>query len=294
MSDNNLERLILGTANFGGGYGLANSNTQFSNEQISEILSTAYLLGINRLDTAMAYGDAESAIGRFDSGCFKCITKVSLVNAESGNFGSKLISMVTNSLIRIGTHQIYGLLLHFPPQLFRSEGREIYDGLLRLKSEGIVKKIGCSVYEIDELDLIINNYDIDMVQLPFNILDQRFEESGWINELSSRGIEIHVRSVFLQGLLLMSPEIQPTWIKGHNQALIEWHDYLQEVEVDPVEVCMKYVLKNEAISGVVVGVDSANQVAELVKVCRSADFEINFKPSEIDKHLVDPRLWKKN
>ena len=288
------QTLILGTANFAGGYGLAKSSKQILKEQISQILSTASHLGINRLDTAMAYGDAESAIGRFESEGFKCITKVSMVSAESGYFGAKLNSMVNNSLMRLCTNQIYGLLLHLPSQLFRSEGKEIYDGLLKLKSEGKVTKIGCSVYEIDELELIINNYDIDIVQIPFNILDRRFDESGWINELSNRGIEIHVRSVFLQGLLLMSPEERPFWIRGHDRALIEWHNYLQEAKGDPVEICMKYVLKNDAISGVVVGVDSAQQVANLVEICRNEDIEINFSPSEADKYLVDPRLWKKN
>ena len=294
MSDNYSERLIVGTANFAGGYGLTNSKKQFSNEQISEILSSAYLLGINRIDTAMAYGDVESTLGRFELARFRCITKVSVVNAEPGYFGAKLNSMVNNSLMRLCTNQIYGLLLHLPSQLFRSEGKEIYDGLLKLKSEGKVNKIGCSVYEIDELELIINNYDIDIVQIPFNILDRRFDESGWINELSNRGIEIHVRSVFLQGLLLMSPEERPFWIRGHDRALIEWHNYLQEAKGDPVEICMKYVLKNDAISGVVVGVDSAQQVANLVEICRNEDIEINFSPSEADKYLVDPRLWKKN
>jgi aryl-alcohol dehydrogenase-like predicted oxidoreductase len=242
----------------------------------------------------MAYGDAESVIGRFGSKSFQIITKVSKIDAEPGCFGSNLDSMVSRSLMHLGTNEIYGLLLHFPSQLFRSEGKEIYNGLLRLKSEGKVKKIGCSVYEIDELEQIINNFDIDIVQLPFNILDRRFDESGWIDELSSRGIEIHVRSIFLQGLLLMLPEKRPSWIRGHERALIEWHDYLQSVEGDPVEVCLKYVLKNRAISGVVVGVETVKQVANLVEICRNEDIEINFSPSEVDKYLVDPRLWKKN
>ena len=92
----------------------------------------------------------------------------------------------------------------------------------------------------------------------------------------------------------MLPEKQPSWIRGHERALIEWHNYLQVVEGDPVEVCLKYVLKNQAISGVVVGVESVKQVANLVEICRSEDIEINFSPSEVDKYLVDPRLWKKN
>jgi aryl-alcohol dehydrogenase-like predicted oxidoreductase len=294
MNDNNSERLIIGTANFAGDYGLANSNKQFSIEQISDILSSAYHLGINRLDTAMAYGDAESAIGRCDSGRFQIITKVSRVDAEPRCFGSNLDSMVSKSLMHLGTNQIYGLLLHLPSQLFYSEGVEIYDGLLQLKSKRKVKKIGCSVYDIQELEQIINNYEIDIVQIPHNILDQRFEESGWINELSSRGIEIHIRSVFLQGLLLMSPNKQPSWLSGHDQALIEWHDYLQEIQGDPVEVCLKHALTNKAISGVVVGVDSAEQIASLVKFCDGEDTQVTFKPSEVDNFLVDPRLWKKN
>jgi aryl-alcohol dehydrogenase-like predicted oxidoreductase len=288
------ERLILGTANFAGGYGLGNPYKQFPHENVNEILNTASLLGVNRLDTAMAYGDAESAIGRCDSGRFQIITKVSKVDAEPGCFGSNLDSMVSKSLMHLGTHQIYGLLLHLPSQLFCSEGGEIYDGLLQLKSRRKVEKIGCSVYEIQELEQIINTYDVDIVQLPYNILDQRFEESGWIDELSSRGIEIHIRSVFLQGLLLMSPHKQPSWLSGHDQALIEWNDYLQEIQGDPVEVCLKHVLKNKAISGIVVGVDSAEQIARLVKICDGKDTQVTFKPSEVDKFLVDPRLWKKN
>ena len=135
------EKLILGTANFAVGYGLGGSDKQMSIAEISRILHTASLLGINRLDTAMAYGDAELTVGQIAPKSFRTITKVSRIEADPGEFGSKLNSMVSKSLLRLRSDQIYGLLIHQPSQLFCREGGEIYDGLLRLKAEGKVEKI---------------------------------------------------------------------------------------------------------------------------------------------------------
>jgi aryl-alcohol dehydrogenase-like predicted oxidoreductase len=276
-------RLILGTANFLLGYGLLKSDVYARGGFIESILSTALRLGINRIDTAQTYGEAELIIGQIAPRLFHTITKIPKIEASSGYFGSEINVMVNDSMTRLNSDEIYGLLLHFPSQLLATEGREIYDELLRLKSEGKVKKIGCSVYDIQELESIIELYDIDLVQLPLNVFD----------ELSNKGIEIHVRSVFLQGLLLMSPNSRPSWLNGHDTALIEWQDYLQETKLDPVEVCLNYVLKNQLISGVVVGVDAADQVVKLVDICHSKNSYIGFKPSKIDNCLVDPRLWKK-
>ena len=132
------------------------------------------------------------------------------------------------------------------------------------------------------------------MQLPYNVIDRRFHNSGWINRLSMSGVEVHVRSVFLQGLLLMRTDQIPSWFGGHDQALIEWHDYLRETKSDPVEVCLNYVLDSKVISGVVVGVDSSEQIAKLVAISSGKSSPLTYQPSEVDQYLVDPRLWKRN
>ncbi|MFM6209012.1 aldo/keto reductase, partial [Planktothrix sp.] len=120
---------------------------------------------------------------------------------------------VDGILNRLQIFQLYGLLLHRPDQLLSSTGEELYQSLNLMKKQGLVKKIGISIYSPTELDALCKQFSFDLIQAPFNVLDRSLEKSGWLDQLKKLGVEIHGRSVFLQGLLLMNPLTRPAYFE---------------------------------------------------------------------------------
>jgi len=197
-----LQKIALGTVQFGIPYGINNHNGVLSFEEIEQILRTAASAGITLLDTAPVYGDAEEKIGRFSEGGFKVVTKLPARKNRHPYSKEWLYDSVRESIKRLNVKKIYGLLLHKPGDLLEKDGGIFFSDLQNLKQEGLVDKIGISIYEPSELVVLSDNYFFDIVQAPFNILDRRMIDSGWMDRLYKKGIELHVRSVFLQGLFI--------------------------------------------------------------------------------------------
>jgi aryl-alcohol dehydrogenase-like predicted oxidoreductase len=163
--------------------------------------------------------------------------------------------------------------------------------MLKLKKHNLTELIGCSVYEVEELERIQKSFDFDLYQIPYNSLDRRFSESGWIDRLTSRGIQVHARSVFLQGLLLMKREDKPDWLNGYSRGLDEWFDYVSISGQSALNLCLDFVFQNPNLTGVVVGVDTACQLEEIHNYLTSSRESFDFIPSEVSLLLCDPRLW---
>src|SRR3990167_4725202 len=197
-------KLALGTAQFGLDYGISNNSGKISEENAVALLSYAKYKGINTLDTAVAYGNSEQVLGNIGVDGWEIITKLPALPEERVDIEYWVERQLEGSLSRLGVNSVYGLLLHRPQQLFEPYGQKLISAIERLKRQGCVKKIGVSIYQPEELDLIYKVMDPDLVQSPLNILDRRLIDSGWLARLRALGVEVHVRSVFMQGLLLMS------------------------------------------------------------------------------------------
>ena len=180
------ERLALGTAQFGMPYGIANRTGQVSDAEAQDILQQARGAGIDTLDTAMAYGESEARLGALGVRAWQVVTKLPAVDDHCADVHGWVQQSLASSLERLRVDRLYALLLHRPAQLLGSRGDEIFRALTDVKSQGVVGKIGVSIYAPAELEQLWPCFRPDLVQAPFNVLDRRLSDSGWKIYVESR------------------------------------------------------------------------------------------------------------
>lgn len=284
-------KLALGTAQFGLNYGIYNNAGQVSSKEILKIIKLSQKFGIDTLDTAMLYGDSEFVLGNSGVEYWKIVTKLPAIPNELKSCNEWVFSKVTESIEKLKVKSLYGLLLHNPNQLLSDIGESLYSAISLMKSEKITRKIGISIYNIEELDILFEKYNFDIIQAPLNIINRDLIDSGWANKLKKLGVEIHVRSVFLQGLLLMPAYARPKKFDCWAEFWNEWDNWLRSVDLTPLQACLYYLNEFDFIDRVVVGVNSAHQLSEIINQSHGRlrgipDFK-NIK----DKRLINPVSW---
>lgn len=287
-----ISKLALGSANFGLDYGVANNSGRISESELADILSFAQEACIETIDTAQAYGDSESRIGALcDDTQFKCITKVG-TDVVNSTCDHNVTSSVKQSCRRLNQSQLYAVMLHRPEVLLGNQGREVVRELQMLKEQGIVSKVGVSIYSPEILTAISEIFKLDIIQVPFNIFDQQILSSGWSDKLKSDGVEIHTRSAFLQGLLLMQRSSLPEYFLKQWPAYFDaWYEFLSDEKADAREVALKFALHQDWIDRVVVGVDSVSQLKALVEIENGLG-QIDFPLLGCnDPNLINPSKW---
>jgi len=284
-------RLALGTAQFGLPYGIANQAGQVSREDVSSMLQLALTNGIDTLDTAIAYGESEAALGQADIQGFKLVTKLPALPDNCPHVITWVMEQVEASLTRLGASDVYGLLLHRPEQLLGANGKELYEALCTLKECGKVQKVGVSIYNPLELDELAGRYHFDLVQAPFNIIDSRLHRTGWLQRLKDQEVEIHTRSAFLQGLLLMPEEAVPLKFTQWSDLFKRWYTWLVEHHVSALQACLAFSLSFPEIDRVIVGVDSLNQLDQIIKASRMTLPDSLPDLSCSDDNLINPSRW---
>lgn len=246
-------RLALGTVQFGLDYGISNRAGEVADGELDSILALARRLKIDTLDTAQAYGNAEARLGSQQTADFNLVSKLA-----PGITAAEVVTAVEESLNRLARPTLDGLLLH------RSQDASpaLFERIKDLQQQGKVGKTGVSVYSPQELDLWLEQgYPLQLVQLPANLLDQRFLRSGWFDRLQEMGCEIHVRSLFLQGLLLMQPALLPDYFKtftGPLGRLDSAHPHLS-----PLDKALSLIAALPQVSRFVVGVCHAHELSAI-------------------------------
>ena len=284
-------RLALGGAQFGLDYGIANRTGRPSADETRQILDLARSRGMRLIDTAAVYGDSERRLGEKGLQGWQVVTKIPAVPGSVSDVGQWVNDSVETSLARLGIPSLYGLLLHRPQQLMGPMGASLYAALVRLKERRLATKIGVSIYDPSELDQLMPRFAFDMVQAPFNVLDRRLLDSSWLHRLPDRGVELHVRSVFLQGLLLMSPESRPPQFSSWDGLWRAWERWLQESGATALQACLNHVLSFGEIAAVVLGVESAVQLQGILS---AIERDLPRVPQELqcaDPRLIDPSRW---
>jgi aryl-alcohol dehydrogenase-like predicted oxidoreductase len=284
-------KLALGTVQFGLPYGIANQSGQVSREDAAAIIANARLGGIDTLDTAIAYGESEICLGKVGVHGFKVITKLPAIPDNIQDVDCWVTDQMHASLKRLNVASVYGVLLHRSDQLFGTKGAALIRSLKRLKYTGVVEKIGVSIYTPSELDRVIDVLLIDIVQAPFNLIDQRLYTSGWLQKLYDSGVEVHARSAFLQGLLLMQPQAIPEKFKYWEPLWGTWHNWLRVNRVSAVEACIAFLQSFPQITKIVVGVDNPEQLKQLI-MAANLDFRSEWPlMSSDDENLINPSCW---
>lgn len=281
-------KLALGTVQFGIKYGINNISGVPSDVELESILCMAKQAGIDQLDTAQGYGNAEDRLGKFSDYNFHIITKFKKLESPFP-FHEEL----RESLNKLNRESVYGYMAHDGDLLI--ENPNWWQGLQEAKSRGLVKKIGYSLYTINQLESLLDKQFIpDLIQFPFNILDQRF--APYIPELVSLGTEIHTRSVYLQGLLHMNPTRLSNKLMPLKSNLIKLQELAFEYNLSISELCLGFALNNPYISKVVIGVDNALQLSENIQTCQKISLSstvINelLSIEAIDLNLLNPTNW---
>ncbi len=284
-------RLALGTAQFGLPYGVANQVGQVRGAKAGSILDLAWSAGIDTLDTAIAYGESEQRLGDAGVGQWRVISKLPAVPEGCTGVANWVRESIQGSLQRLQIPRLYGLLLHCPEQLLGPQGVELHRTLVALREQGKVEKIGVSIYGPDELDALWPRYRLDLVQAPFNILDRRLATSGWLTRLHQAGAEVHVRSVFLQGLLLMDAVDRPAKFNRWQPLWGEWHRWLDGQALTPLQACLGFAYSQAEIDRVVVGVDSLKQLQEILVGVKGPAVEPPTVLMSGDLDLINPSRW---
>tara|TARA_R110002126_G_scaffold47512_10_gene133102 strand:- start:13283 stop:14197 length:915 start_codon:yes stop_codon:yes gene_type:complete len=261
-----LRRIGLGTAQFGLDYGITNRNGALSKDATAEILNRARTLGISLLDTAPAYGDSESVIGSLDpAGNFDIVTKLSPVAVESiGPADTDMMEReFDGSLKRLGRSRVAGVLVHHGRQLFAPGGEHLLALLNTLRDSGRAQKFGVSVYDGDEIDKVLERFTPDIIQVPISVADQRLIQSGHLEKLKNAGVEIHARSLFLQGTLLRDACDLPAFFATALPGFRNIKARARENGITSLQLCLAFAAHVPQLDRLIVGVSSVEEFAEI-------------------------------
>ena len=223
------------------------------------------------------------------------ITKIPKITDEIDKVDNWVTNSITKSLEVMKIPSFEAILIHNPKDVTGVNGRELISSLKRIKDKGLTRKIGISIYEKSDLEQALDIFQPDIIQCPLSILDNRMLQNNYLSKLSRLGIEIHVRSIFLQGLLVRGPKSIPDDFKKFKRFWAHWHLWLKSNKLQPVEACVRYVNSISEIDKIIVGVNSTLHMKEILNYYTKPPlYQVPSWNSVLKKELVDPRLWKKN
>ena len=284
-----MNRIVLGGAQLGLPYGILNGGETLSREEVARILDTAVDRGIDSIDTAIAYGQSESIIGETSQKRFNIISKLPPLPVDISNVSEWVHSQVQGSLSRLKCTSLDALLLHRPQDLIGAQGAELYAAIGSLMAEKMIHRFGVSIYSPDDLEGIIDTFEIHVVQAPLNVFDRRI--LGVTDKLSALNIEVHVRSVFLQGVLIASPQDRPHRFEPWSEHFALFDEWVRSSGVSAMACCMGFALQQPGIAKLVIGTTSAESLDEIMNSIPNSVLEVPTHLQSSVEQLIDPRFW---
>jgi aryl-alcohol dehydrogenase-like predicted oxidoreductase len=282
-----MNKIVLGTVQFGLDYGINNHDGKIVDSQVESILNLALDNEILNLDTAAAYGSSESIIGFFRQKN-KAFKSFQITTKFKYKKGITIGHHVKDSIEKLNIKKLDSVLFH--------SYQDYIDFDLKSKPNEI-KNIGVSLYTNEEIKEVINDSIIQSIQVPFNLLDNEFFRGSLLRKVKNKGIEVQVRSVFLQGLFFMKPESLPLNLKKLKSELKQLQNLAFENSISMSEMALGYVLSKSYIDKIVIGVDSVVQLKSNINASKTQlDVSIIRKIDSIitkDKNLLNPINWSK-
>jgi aryl-alcohol dehydrogenase-like predicted oxidoreductase len=284
-------RLIFGTASLANSYGISNPKNESDEGRTSELIATAQELGISNFDTAPVYGDAELLLGKYLKK--ESVTQIdSKISTADCNSLKSILYSIQLSLDKIQIDHLGVLYLHEEDALFQSNNPNLISDLQNLKELGYFRKLGTSIYSIDQLEKISVNFpQIDVFQVPENICDRRLRNSNLVQDLAAAGTEFVVRSIFLQGLLLMKPLEIHSRMSSAIPAIESLNKFASKEKRSLTDLCLAYAMNLQWSSGVIISAYNAQQLRQI----NTSNYLL---PSNWEKEIkviaddcIDPRNW---
>ena len=279
------KKIVIGTANFTQTYGVYPNN--LSKSEIQKILNLSKKHKIFEIDTAEGYLKNNDIFQKVDK-TFQFSTKI-IADSRwvSLKFCEKKLQQHFKSF---GNNQIDTLLFHDDRILLTKKGEKIFKNLELLRESRLFQKIGLSIYETNYLKTLTSNYNFDIIQCPFNVLDKRILTTGWFDKLKNQGKEIHVRSIFLQGLLVNPLIYKKKYFRKWQKKFFDWFHFLKNKNISPIDYCLSDLMSYD-FDKIIIGINNSKNLNEIInfkKINKNnmINFEIN------DTKLIDPRNWK--
>ena len=291
-------KLGLGTAQFGMDYGVSNKQGQTPPHEVENILALADEAGIDVLDTAAGYGNSESVLGKAlpANHHFRIVTKSPVFKSDKINasHADTLISVFNRSLENLRQDSLYALLIHDADDLLAPGGELLIEAMRKLAASGRVKRIGVSVYTANQVERLLGLFTPDVVQIPINPFDQRLIVSGHLEKLKNLGVEIHARSIFLQGLLLLEPRSLPSYFEPIKEHFKQYLRFIHMNGLTKLQAAMLFVTQIQQLDKILLGVCSTGQLVEILNVFKSLPEQmIDMSDLAIsDERYVNPAKWQ--
>ena len=282
-------KIIIGSANFSHKYGINKSKIS-SISELKKIINYCKNNKINNIDDAISYGNVDGVFKEINTKDLKFITKIKLPKNYKLIKDLRLyfLKIIKNSLKVLGQKKYSCLLAH---EVSKNKNKNILllDILNFIKKKNLTSKIGISAYNPKEVYSVLNLSKLDVVQIPFNVLDRRLISSKLIDVLSRKKIEIQVRSIFLQGVLLTKKT--PLKLKKYHNILEDWQKWCFKKKLNKLRACLHFVKQFDKISSIIIGIHDIEQLKEIIKFLKEKTIDISYKNITKNNNIIDPRMW---
>lgn len=284
-----MTELIIGTAQFGSGYGVTNAVGRLGAAEVQGVIDVALENGIRSFDTSPAYGDAQRRLGGM------------ITSADKPEYISKFVlsagpvdaeSIYLQTLRDLKTDHLAALMFHSVADLRDARAEVAWNCMRQARDGGVVGMIGASIYDESDLDALLHFApDVDILQLPGNILDRRLVEHPKVERLRARGCKVHVRSVYLQGMLLVEPARISDGMAPLRDAVASLRSLAARSSMSTVEVALGYVRDHPSVDAVVVGALNESDLSETIRAWSGVSSVGDYQPPKVHASMLDPRHW---
>ena len=286
-------KLVLGTAQLGEDYGTAFPGKKITQSTFIKILDIAKKNNIYNIDTAAAYGDSLSILGKISVEEMLVISKLPKIpdTLFKKDINLWLSTTLEKMLDELKLKNIDILLIHGSGDLTGKFSNELVNFLHKIKLNNFVKKIGVSIYDPEEINSFYHFFTPDVIQCPYNVFDQRILSSGWLDKLVTKKIEVHARSIFLQGVLLKDIlELDSYFLKWEDE-FIRFENYCNLYKISKLEAAIAFVKSEPRIKKILIGVQGEGHLKEIINAYNEPIKNI-FLGSCEDINLINPLNWK--
>ena len=307
IRDMNISKLTLGTVQLGMDYGIANNKGKPNEDESFNILQTATEGGVNSFDTSLLYGDSEIVLGNYFSSTKHSLNNLVLTtkfkirhdnNLTNNDIERQMYEFVEQSMRRLKINKVPVYMLHNPADMVLY-GNIVPQTLKQLKNEGLIGMAAVSVYASEEAYEMMQNEIYEAIQVPINIFDNRVIKSGAISKLHEANKIIFVRSIFLQGLFFMNPELLTGNLIDAKESLINLARLANKEGLSIQQLALSYIRDMEGVSSLVIGAETPEQVRENIKlmegtsISEKTKYEISKLFDNIPTHILNPGLWRR-
>lgn len=282
--------LILGTAQFGAAYGITNAAGRLDDDEVRAVLDVAAGAGIDLLDTSPGYGDAQERLGRLAASSARYVSKFALPDEPAAPDAEGLYERTLRELDRPA---LEGMIFHRVRDLRDPRADAAWAILRAARAAGRITRIGASVYDAEDLAVAAERFpDLNLLQVPGNVVDRRLLDHPLLAELRDRGVVVHVRSAYLQGLLLAEPAALPSHLGELGPIVASLRADAARQKVPVIVLALAFLRHHPVVDAVLVGAASAAELRGTVEAWRAAESAtVDLAAPVLRDELLDPRAW---